>query len=105
MSLRAPWKLVSAWRTSSSEPTPMRNCAVVRSSVWRKVASVSRDRRSCSWSDAIVSQAVAISAIRLIRAERRASSLAKYCSCAARLRLRTRPNRSSSNCEKPTLSE
>src|SRR3546814_2037048 len=78
-----------------SEPTPTRNCSRVRRRVSSKAFAVSRERRSCSESEAIVSQALAISAMRLMRAERCASSLAKYCSCAARDKLRTRPNRRS----------
>src|SRR3546814_1068838 len=61
-----------------SEPTPTRNCSRVRRRVSSKAFAVSRERRSCSESEAIVSQALAISAMRLMRAERCASSLAKY---------------------------
>gem|GEM_PF-3252224 len=49
-----------------------------------------------------VSHAVAVSATRLNCALRRLAATAKYCCNAASLRLRTRPNRSSSNSATPT---
>ena len=84
---------------------PLSNCAPVIRTDSAKLFNVSREIRSCSWSAAIVSQAVAVSEIRLIRVASAPAWVAKYCSCAARVWLRMRPKRSSSNAETPANSE
>ena len=90
---------VSAWRESSSEATPFSKRRRVRRSDSSRVLSVSCVIASNSSSATSASQVLATAATSVICAALRPSSLPTYCAKAASLRLRTRPNRSSSHAE------